>query len=89
MPLPKGCDRLVDPSDLFVIVPEPNLLVVPVRGCVSVDRGGVGSAACVAVMEPNRIAAAASQLDRERGVFIGLSPEGDRMTASTNLGIIG
>jgi hypothetical protein len=23
VPLPKGCDRLVDPSDRFVIVPEP------------------------------------------------------------------
>ena len=48
VPLPKGCDRLVDPSDLFVIVPEPNFCVWPVTVFPSRLRS------VVIVPDPNR-----------------------------------
>jgi hypothetical protein len=44
-PEPKGLVWLLVPSDLWVSVPEPNFWVWPVLGCVTLDRGGVGSAA--------------------------------------------
>ena len=66
MPLPKGWLLLLEPSDLFVIVPEPNFCVCPVTVLPSRPRSVViepdpngrvwllvPSERCVIVPDPN------------------------------------
>jgi hypothetical protein len=52
-PEPNGRVWLLEPSERFVIVPEPKGVVVPVRGGALPARGGMGSAAA-AVASPRR-----------------------------------
>ena len=59
------------------MVPEPNLLVVPERGCVMPARGGVGSAAIAApAVNPASMQAHTMSLERNRsGLCMAGSPE--------------